>query len=138
MNYKNLLRKIIYSFLLFVILPWNTNLAQNLDINLFRSIYTDRSRCLDPSFKFLSNTATPISIGVPLTIFAIGIFNKDKDQRRQAMVTGIAITSAMTISTILKYTINRPRPYQKYSDIYPLAKDFTPSFPSGHTTSAFC
>jgi membrane-associated phospholipid phosphatase len=78
-----------------------------------------------------------MSIGLPLTLFALGCFNHDKGQRQQAFVSGIAIVSAMTISTILKYTIDRPRPYQKYSDIHPLAKDFTPSFPSGHTTSVF-
>jgi membrane-associated phospholipid phosphatase len=52
--------------------------------------------------------------------------------------SGIAITATVSVYTLLKYVINRKRPYDAYPDIDKLANESTPSFPSGHTASAFC
>jgi membrane-associated phospholipid phosphatase len=52
--------------------------------------------------------------------------------------SGVAIVAAVSMSTVLKYGIHRERPYSRYPDIEKLSDDSTPSFPSGHTTSAFC
>lgn len=112
--------------------------AQNPDIELLRSIHVSRNQNLDPAFKFISKTATPVSLGLPLTYLFLGGVNNNKAQLNLALKTGITITAAMAISTVLKYAIDRPRPYEKYPDIHALSSDFTPSFPSGHTTSAFC
>ncbi len=134
MSYKRL----FFFFAVVFFISHNYCNAQNLDIEILRSIHVDRCQSLDPGFKLISKTATPVSLGLPLTYLVLGGVNSNKAQLNLAWKTGIAITAAMTISTILKYTIDRPRPYEKYSDIHALASDFTPSFPSGHTTSAFC
>jgi membrane-associated phospholipid phosphatase len=134
MSYKSL---VLFFVFVCVIRP-NSASAQNLDIEILRSINVGRSQRLDPAFKFVSKTATPVSLGLPLTYLVLGGLNKNKAQFNLGWKTGITIASAMTISTILKYVINRPRPYEKYDDIQALSSDFTPSFPSGHTTSAFC
>lgn len=41
------------------------------------------------------------------------------------------------ITTALKYSINRERPFVTYPDIVKKSRAVTPSFPSGHTSAAF-
>ena len=111
--------------------------GQNADIELLRKINVNRNQSLDPSFKFLSKTATPVSLGMPITLAVWGGISGDRTKLNYGLRSGISIASSMTISTILKYAVNRERPYKRYLDIQNLSSDFTPSFPSGHTTSAF-
>jgi membrane-associated phospholipid phosphatase len=133
---KPIINSVLISISLLVFIQ-TSSVAQNMDINLLRSINVNRNTHLDGPFKFVSKTATPVSLGVPLTFAAIGLINNDKNQLKFALNTGISISTSMLVSTILKYSINRTRPYKKYPDIQALSSDFTPSFPSGHTTSAF-
>ncbi len=85
----------------------------------------------------ISKLATPLSILTPIGTFSYGHFSKNNEYKRKGLYTFIGISSAMSISTVLKYTIKRARPYETYSFITRYGNDFTPSFPSGHTTSAF-
>jgi membrane-associated phospholipid phosphatase len=120
-----------------MLIIFNSVDAQNWDIQLLRKINTNRNQSLDGTFKLISKTATPFSVGTPLALGVIGIIKKDSGLIRDAIKAGVSITVTMTLSTVLKYSINRTRPYKTYPDIEPLTTDFTPSFPSGHTSSAF-
>lgn len=124
---------ILVSFCVFIPLK-----AQNLDINLLRDINLNRPEALDGPAKFMSKTATVTSIAVPLTLLISGKLSNNKDTWNNGLKSALAISVSMSVSTILKYGINRTRPYNAYPDIQRLSSDFTPSFPSGHTTSAFC
>lgn len=125
--------KTIFIFSLFVHFAF----AQNLDIDLLRDINVNRNKSLDPTFKLISKTATPASLSVPLGFLVAGVCQNNKLILKNSYQTGITIAGTMMLSTILKYGINRTRPYKKYTDIENVTSDFTPSFPSGHTTSAF-
>jgi membrane-associated phospholipid phosphatase len=133
---KQIINSVLISISLLIFIQ-ASSIAQNLDLSLLRSINVNRNTHLDGPFKFISKTATPVSLGVPLTFAAIGLINKDKNQLKFALNSGISISTSMLVSTVLKYSINRTRPYKRHPDIQPLSSDFTPSFPSGHTTSAF-
>lgn len=50
-------------------------------------------------------------------------------------LAALAISGGITI--ILKYSVNRDRPFVTYPDITKKADAVAPSFPSGHTSSAF-
>lgn len=115
-----------------------TGKAQNLDIDLLRSINLHRPVGLDGTCKFTSKTVTATSIAVPLTLLVVGKASADRVTFNNGLKSAMAITVSMSVSTLLKYAVNRPRPYTTYPDIQRLSSDFTPSFPSGHTTSAFC
>lgn len=127
----------ILSFLL-VIQLWVPCQAQNPDIDLLRKIHVGRSVSMDPFFRFSTKTATITSISVPLVHLTIGKLSHDQTAWNNGLKSGLAIAGTMTLSTLLKYSIHRTRPYVKYPDIKALAVDHTPSFPSGHTSSVFC
>lgn len=110
---------------------------QGTDITLLRDVYNNRNIQLDNSMLWLSRTVTPVSMALPLTLLATGYIKDDVDIWDKGVRSAIGVGSAVTISYILKRTVDRQRPYEKYPDIVPYTGDFTSSFPSGHTTSAF-
>jgi membrane-associated phospholipid phosphatase len=112
--------------------------AQHSDIELLRYINHHRPVGLDGTCRFISSTVTPLGIGCPFSLVFLGQMKGDKAMFQNGIKSGIAITATVTTYTILKYAIHRKRPYETYDDIDKLASEFTPSFPSGHTASAFC
>jgi membrane-associated phospholipid phosphatase len=111
--------------------------AQNFDIDLLRRINLNRNEDLDPTFLLITNSVTPIELSVPVVTFATGLIIKDKDIRNAGIYLGEAVLINALINEGLKYSINRPRPFETYPDIEKLSKGGSPSFPSGHTSSAF-
>jgi membrane-associated phospholipid phosphatase len=111
--------------------------AQNLDIGLLRAINLNRNKNLDKTFKTLTNSATPVSITIPVIIFGKGLIDKDKEEITKGLTIGSTLILAALVSTSLKYSINRARPYVTYPDIEKATKAGSPSFPSGHTSDAF-
>lgn len=112
--------------------------AQNMDIDLLRQINLHRPVALDKTCKLASTSVTATSIAVPLTLLIVSQTSHNKVTFNNGLKSALAISVSMTLATSLKYAIGRPRPYSTYPDIQRLSSDFTPSFPSGHTTSAFC
>ncbi len=111
--------------------------AQNADISLLRKINVGRKEHLDASFRLLTKTVTPVAIGVPMVLFACGKVKNDSCLKQAAIYTGFSALAAGVISTGLKHTINRVRPFDAYRDIQPATTADSPSFPSGHTSAAF-
>lgn len=128
-------RALLFLIVLQINIPF---FAQNADINLLRKINVNRDVSLDPAFKLTSQSVTPLSIAMPLTVFVAGELSGNKTTINYGLKAGLAQAASMVISTTMKYTIRRERPYIRYPDIQPLMNDHTSSFPSGHTTSAFC
>jgi len=112
--------------------------AQNLDINILKAINNNRNKSLDKGFQFLSNSVSPISISTPILLYSAGIIHQNKTLKEKALYIGEATIAAAIISTSLKYSIDRERPFEKYPNEIEKASDAgSPSFPSGHTSSAF-
>jgi len=111
--------------------------AQNLDIRILRSINSPQTLNSDGFFRFTSNSAAYVVVGVPLGIGITGLIKHDKKIIRKACIIGVASAINSGIVTILKYSINRERPFVTYPDITKKSAAGSPSFPSGHTSSAF-
>jgi len=111
--------------------------SQNIDIRLLRSINSPETLPSDNFFRFVSNSDAFVVIGVPVGMAVTGTLNSDKELFRNACVTAVASALNAGITNALKYSINRERPYVTYPDITKKSKGGTPSFPSGHTSSAF-
>ena len=120
-----------------LVFPGNTLNCQNIDINILREINLNRNRSLDGTFKAISNSAVPISVGMPVGMLGIAILKGDSALARNAMVIGASVVSSAIMTKVIKSSVNRSRPFTTYPDIEKLTGGGSPSFPSGHTSGAF-
>jgi len=121
----------------FIIFSFSNCFSQNKDINLLKDINLNRNKSLDKGFKFITNTATPISFALPIGMLATGFVRNDQVLKNKSYVASASIIMAVAVTTSLKYIINRKRPYVSYPEIDKQTSGGGPSFPSGHTTVAF-
>jgi membrane-associated phospholipid phosphatase len=112
--------------------------AQNADISLLRNITSGRSASLTSIFKLSSNSAKIIPPAYPLFQFTLGKIKKNDTLSRDAWFSGFSMFTTGVLTYGLKESIRRPRPFVKYSGIIPLDDAGSYSFPSGHTSIAFC
>lgn len=111
--------------------------AQNLDIDILKDINRNRNKSLDGTFRFFTNSAAPVAFGIPVLLLDIGFLKKDSITSRKGLYIGASVLSSAIISNILKYGVNRTRPFVIYPFIEKAASGGSPSFPSGHTADAF-
>lgn len=114
-----------------------TTFSQNTDIELLRKINLNRNPKLDNTFRFVTNTRGFISSGVIAGMATYALLKKDNTTlyKTTTIASSLLVTTSITI--ILKYGINRNRPFVTYPDIEKLSSGGSPSFPSGHTSEAF-
>jgi membrane-associated phospholipid phosphatase len=111
--------------------------SQNLDIEILRAINSPYDLPSDDFFRFISNSETFVLFAVPASMFTKGYIMHDDKLIRNAY-TGLAASVASGGLTLaLKYIVDRKRPFVTYPDIVQKSKAGSPSFPSGHTSSAF-
>ena len=111
--------------------------AQNFDYQTLKNIEGYRSDADTRFNRFLSDADAPICIAAPILITSIGYLRKDKKLTEQGLEIGIAFTATVVETYLIKYAVNRPRPYVTHPDLKPLSEEKSRSFPSGHTSSAF-
>ena len=125
---------------LFIILLFSAPVSlssQNIDIRLLRSFNSRETLSSDKFFRFMSNSDAFIVMGIPAVMGTSGLIKHDDQLFRNACVVlgATAVNSGITLA--MKYAINRERPFVTYTDITKKSKGGSPSFPSGHTSSAF-
>ena len=133
MMFNNCL-KILFSF--FILFPTLVS-AQNWDIDLLKEINLERNKSLDPSFKFITNSVSPMSIGAPIAVLGIGIIQKDSSLKSKGIFMVEAFCVNAFTTTALKLAFKRDRPFVTYPYLDKQAEAGSYSFPSGHTTTAF-
>lgn len=112
--------------------------GQNFDINLLKKINSSGNPSADKAWKFISNSITPVNIATPVAMFTTGLATHNKDLQKKSYFTTGSLLLAAGVSSILKITIRRPRPFTTYPDlITKKSAGGSYSFPSGHTTMAF-
>jgi membrane-associated phospholipid phosphatase len=125
-------------FILFVVLFLPVVVfAQNIDIQILRSINSSQALSSDKYFRFVSNSDAYIVLAIPVTMGTTGLIKHDNQLFRNACVTLAATAVNEGLTAVLKYSIRRDRPFATYTDITKKSKAGSPSFPSGHTSSAF-
>lgn len=112
-------------------------ISQNIDIRLLRAIYSPEALVSDNFFRFVSKSDSYFIIGTPAVLAVTGFIRHDDKMFRNALVNAGASVINLGITTALKYTVNRNRPFETYPDIIKKADAGSPSFPSGHTSGAF-
>ena len=134
---KNLFKKIPITLLSVFLFSGGFVNAQNADIEILRKINISRNVKFDPTFKFISTTVTPVSIGAPLVIYGIGLIKQDSSLKKKGLFIGQSVLVSSFITVALKRTIKRERPFITYSDIENITEASSYAFPSGHTSNAF-
>lgn len=134
MGTSKLLSKNILLILLFCAGSLN---AQNPDINILNSI-NGPSTQNDNFFKFVSNSVLPIVIATPTSLYLTGLAKHDNELKQKAYLTAGSLIVTVAITTVLKHTVKRERPFITYPTIiYQKQHADGYSFPSGHTSQAF-
>ena len=127
--------KISLSFLLFAV-SFNC-FSQNADIDLLKNINVNRNKKLDGTFKLITNHAGTVSFGTPILMIGTGLILKDSTLKHKGYIVGASLIVSSGIVTVMKFSINRKRPFETYPFIEKLTSGGSPSFPSGHTSEAF-
>lgn len=129
--------KTILGILLFFVVALKGS-AQTFDIRVLREVNVNRQKSLDPLMHGLSNTEAYVGTGTPLMICAYALLSKNHN----ALQKGINMSAALAIVSLetygIKRIVNRPRPSVTYPDIQSLESKIHYSFPSGHSSNAFC
>ena len=112
--------------------------AQNWEVNMLHDINGWDSQFMHDYSKFISKTEPYVALGIPAVMGVVGLIKKDKQIQQDALYIGASVVGAFAVTMGLKYIVNRNRPYETWPDmISPRSTEPDPSFPSGHTASAF-
>lgn len=123
-------------FILVLFLSWNAT-AQNWDIDLLEKINLERNKSLDPTYKLITNSVSPISIGAPIAVLGLGLIQKDSSLKSNGIIMVEALCVNAFTTTALKLALKRDRPFVTFPYLDKQAEAGSYSFPSGHTSSAF-
>lgn len=112
-------------------------LAQNADIELLKKV-NHVAPGLRPVSIFITETANPISLSIPISMGAYSLISKDKDLFKDAFYIAFSSGVNLGMTELLKRSIRRERPATTYPGdlyVYEIRTDY--AMPSGHTSGAF-
>lgn len=111
--------------------------AQNLDIRILRAVHSNHPVSSDGFWQFISDSDKPVAIGAPVGMGIAALLTHDKTLTENTVELCASTVVNLGTTYALKYSIDRPRPYETYPDILPKSVEGSASFPSGHTSAAF-
>ena len=113
------------------------SIAQNFDIDLLKQINGNETKFKNDVLKATAQSVSVVNIVAPLALLTTGLIKHDKQlQKNAAYMAGGYLFSAV-VTHGLKRTIQRQRPFDKYTFIIKRDEGGSYSFPSGHTSAAF-
>jgi PAP2 superfamily len=113
--------------------------AQNFDLNLLKKINARETGFKNRFLEGTASSVTVTSIGAPVSTYIIGLIKHDKKLQQDGiyMAGGYLLSAVLTQS--IKRVVDRKRPFETYAFIIKRDdEDGGRSFPSGHTSAAFC
>lgn len=126
---------LLFAFLLPVLCPLA---AQNWDINTVHRVNSWDGRFIRNYNKVISKSEPYLAVGVPVAMALAAWAKDDRDLLKDAVYVGTSVAGAFVVTYGLKYLVGRDRPYERYPDrVHPYSLESSPSFPSGHTATAF-
>lgn len=127
-----------FLFILFLFQPPGA-FSQNADINLLTNINKIETDFKNRYADLNTRSVTVVSIAAPAGIAIAGLINKDKKLKKDALYMSASLLLNTGLTQLTKHAVNRKRPFADYPFIKRRINEETwLSFPSGHTSSAFC
>ena len=124
--------------LLLALLCTATIQAQNWEINTVHRINSWDSGFIRQYNKVISRTEPYIAVGVPVAMAVASWINHDKQLYKDAVYVGTSVAGTFVLTYGMKYLFDRERPYERSPHrVHPFSTESSPSFPSGHTATAF-
>lgn len=112
--------------------------AQNWDINTLHKVNSWDGKFVRNYNKIISRTEPYVAVGVPVAMALAAWIKNDKDLLKDAVYVGTSVAGAFVVTYGMKYLVDRQRPYDCYPDrVHAYSHESSPSFPSGHTATAF-
>ena len=107
------------------------------DWDLLRSAEKSRTISKTHFYKTISNLSDPVALGIPASLYIVGLANKNEAMKKQALYIGESFAASAIITHAMKKMVNRYRPIAANPNFTALVDVRTQSFPSGHTSEAF-
>lgn len=127
---------LILSCLIFI--GHTSAMAQNWDINTLHRVNSWDRKFIRNYNKVISRTEPYIATGIPVAMALAAWIRHDKELLHNAVYVGTSVAGTFIVTYGMKYAIDRQRPYERYPDrVYAYSHEDSPSFPSGHTATAF-
>lgn len=112
--------------------------AQNWDINTLHRINSWDGAFVRNYNKVISRSEPYVAVGVPVAMAVAAWINHDKKLLKDAVYVGTSVAGTFVLTYGMKHLVGRDRPYDRYPDrVHPYSHESSPSFPSGHTATAF-
>ena len=112
--------------------------GQNWDINTVHRVNSWDGKFIRNYNKVISRTEPYVAIGVPVAMAVTAWAKHDKPLLKDAVYVGTSVAGAFVVTYGMKYLVDRQRPYERYPDrVHAYSHENSPSFPSGHTATAF-
>lgn len=125
-------------FVFFVCIVVFNAFTQNWDINTLHKVNSWDSKFIRNYNKVISRSEPYVAIGVPVAMAVCAWIKDDRELLKNATYVGASVASAFVVTYGMKYLVDRERPYDRYPDrVHAYSHESSPSFPSGHTASAF-
>ena len=120
-----------------IVLFTNSSYAQNWDINLLQNINPQNPN--SNTFKTISNTAEPLCVAAPISMYALSLINNNQHLKKNAYQLAVSLAVNAVATEGFKIIVNRDRPFVTYpSTVFPISTDEkNKSMPSGHTSFSF-
>ena len=113
--------------------------AQNTDIDILNPINKHETDFKNKYLELNASSVTAVSIAAPAGMAIIGFIKHDKKLQQDALFTGAAFIASSIVTRATKAIVKRQRPFEKYPFIVKRDDEAgSMSFPSGHTSAAFC
>ena len=126
-------------FILIFLLFYFSIHSQNADFRGVKNLNKNEYPVWDKTMKGVSFTVYPFMGASVGTLLIDGYCKKDPVMIRNGYKTAIALGVNILFTEGAKYSFKRKRPFEEYpNDIVMRMKATGYSFPSGHTSSAFC
>ena len=124
---------------LLILLTLATTLrAQNWDINTLHRVNSWDDRATRRILGAVSDTEPYLAVGIPVAMAVASWIADDRELFKDALYVGTSVAATFVVTYGMKYIVDRDRPYVTYPDrVHPYSYESSPSFPSGHTATAF-
>ena len=131
------MKKAIF-FVYFICLVVSGLSAQNWDINTLHRVNSWDGKFVRNYNKIISRSEPYVAVGVPVAMAVAAWIKHDKGLLKHAPYPSTIPARPLAATYPTKHLADRARPHYKYPDrVHAYSHEGSPSFPSGHTATAF-